>query len=90
MPVERQGDGLKVMRAYRVAPAHHAWQEQDVFLDVGSKQDEVHNLRDARRADVPEARDSGVISNSPFTNQTVELDGQREKSRDARDAAGGR
>ena len=55
VPVEDAGDRLELAQLDEVAATHARGQEQDLFLNVGRQIEEIHDLRDARAADLAQA-----------------------------------
>ena len=73
--------------ADRIA-ARLGWgQKEDFLLNVGSQEQQVHDLADACAADVAQAGQCGVVTDGAGADLRFELDGQGEKAGQARHSA---
>ena len=71
----------------RVAAPRRFRQEQELLLDVRGQKQQVHDLGDARPADVPQACQSRVVRGNALAHETVQFDGQGHEACHARYAA---
>ena len=60
-----------------------SWQKQYSFLDVRGQMEQVHDLRDACAADLPNPGQFGVVANRPAAEQFLETQGQCHRACDA-------
>src|SRR5688572_11118111 len=69
-PVKLGGNRLKFMQDDVVAAALHTRQKQNVFLDVGSQMQEIHDLADAGPSDVAQASEYGLVRNDAVLKES--------------------
>jgi len=64
-----------------------SWQEEDLLLNLRGQVQQIHDLADARPADVAEPGEVRVAPNRALAQERIEADREGHQAGDARDAA---
>src|SRR5262249_5959969 len=76
MPVPFSSDGLHVGQTDWLTAVLDGRQKEDLFLDIGSQVEKIHNLADTSATHVPEASQRGLIGYQSGTKQAIKANGQ--------------
>jgi hypothetical protein len=86
-PIPGATQGLKIRQVQAFSALVKGRQEEKLFLDVGSKVEQIENLADARPADLAQARQLRLMGNGPTTKQPFQAQGQGHESSQTRNAS---
>jgi hypothetical protein len=80
VPVDKGDDLAEQVLRY----ARYFWGKQQLFLDVGREQRQVHDLSDPRPSDVSQSGEVCVVSNFPSVDDVLAFDGKSHQPGDSR------
>jgi hypothetical protein len=86
-PLPGAAQGLEIRQVQAFSALKKQRQEENLFLDVGSKMEQIKNLADPCPANLPQARQFRLMRNGSAPKQSFQAQGQGHEPGQARDAS---
>src|SRR5207245_8766912 len=76
VPVQDLRDRLQLGQSYRIGSCTGGGQEQNLLLEIGRQQEQVHDLGNARPAYVTQLGQRAVVGDAAGADEVLHADGQ--------------